>query len=332
MKSLMATPSSGVLVITIGLALTFPSPDSAALADPTARYSVRLDPGHPWRPPFRLDRVGQPIAAVVEASTQPGAAAFVLEAFSKGKRVGGQALNFPDKPPYSVRVTLDGVASADELVLSAVTGEEPKPIELARQAIQVPGFEADAVARPDAVVNPVDLGTILVPAGWLLLGPGQTATLELAAISRTRDLPAARAEGVVRLDAGAAQRLSVSPSRRRPGTTQNQTARSAAAGGLAISSRSSSTTAPAGELWRKAIPVMLVHDPSPPAALRRHLRALALRRADLGPRAGTGKFSSMRYEDGWKPDLRDVVVWLPNGGRFVFWRGSSLYPLLGRRS
>ena len=34
----------------------------------------------------------------------------------------------------------------------------------------------------------------------------------------------------------------------------------------------------------------------------------------------------MRDEEGWKPDLRDVVVWLPNGGRFVFWRGSSYIP------
>ena len=34
----------------------------------------------------------------------------------------------------------------------------------------------------------------------------------------------------------------------------------------------------------------------------------------------------MPYEDGWKPELSDVVVWLPNGGRFVFWRGSSYIP------
>ena len=40
----------------------------------------------------------------------------------------------------------------------------------------------------------------------------------------------------------------------------------------------------------------------------------------------TGKFSEMTYEGGWKPELSDVVVWLPNQARFVFWRGSSYIP------
>ena len=31
-------------------------------------FQVRLDRGHPWRPPFGLDRVGQPIAVVIESS------------------------------------------------------------------------------------------------------------------------------------------------------------------------------------------------------------------------------------------------------------------------
>ena len=85
-------------------------------------------------------------------------------------------------------------------------------------------------------------------------------------------------------------------------------------------------TVPAVELWRKAIPVMLVRDPP------RHPRFGATYErlrydAPISVREpGTGKFSSMRYEDGWKPELRDVVVWLPNGGRFVFWRGSSYIP------
>ena len=85
----------------------------------------------------------------------------------------------------------DGVISADELVLSVhATRGRRQPVELARQSDRdFAELEADAIARPDAIVNPVDLGTILVPAGWLLLGPGQSATLEVAAISRTRDLP-----------------------------------------------------------------------------------------------------------------------------------------------
>jgi hypothetical protein len=40
----------------------------------------------------------------------------------------------------------------------------------------------------------------------------------------------------------------------------------------------------------------------------------------------TGAFSSLSYEKGWDPALRDVVVSFPNGARFVFWRGSSYIP------
>ena len=53
-------------------------------------------------------------------------------------------------------------------------------------------FEADAVAVPEPRMNPVDLGAILVPESWLLLGRGQAASVEAAALSRGRDLPDAR--------------------------------------------------------------------------------------------------------------------------------------------
>ncbi len=41
-------------------------------------------------------------------------------------------------------------------------------------------------------MNPVNLGAVLVPSGWLLLGPGQSATLDVAAIGRDRDRPGSR--------------------------------------------------------------------------------------------------------------------------------------------
>ena len=61
-------------------------------------------------------------------------------------------------------------------------------------------------------MNPVDLGAILVPAGWLLLGPGQTAKLEAAAISRTADWPRSPAHGTIRIGSGrrSARQLSLS--------------------------------------------------------------------------------------------------------------------------
>jgi hypothetical protein len=40
----------------------------------------------------------------------------------------------------------------------------------------------------------------------------------------------------------------------------------------------------------------------------------------------TGKFSSMSYDTAWPPQLKDVVISLPNGSRYVFWRGSCYIP------
>jgi hypothetical protein len=80
------------------------------------------------------------------------------------------------------------------------------------------------------------------------------------------------------------------------------------------------------ELWRKTIPVMLVYQaprwPKFGASYTklRYDSPISIR----DPKTGT--FSSMSYEQGWNPALQDVVVSLPSGARFVFWRGSSYIP------
>ena len=48
--------------------------------------------------------------------------------------------------------------------------------------------------------------------------------------------------------------------------------------------------------------------------------------APISVRQPDGTFTSMSYADAWDPKLQDVVVALPNGTRFVFWRGSSYIP------
>jgi hypothetical protein len=316
-------------VITLGVLVFTLVPlasDRAFPSEGQSTYRLKLDVRHPWRPPFRLDRVGQPIAVVVEASARPGDAIFRLEAFSNGKLVGGKELSFTENPPYSARATLDGAVAADELVVSSRTEKSPKPVELVRQAIRLPEIDADAVAVPDRLINPVDLGTILVPAGWLLLGPKQTATLEIAVLYRTRDMPGSRLKAWFN---SAPSRIATEPMPLR-------------AGERTMLKLKLPETPPDGdrdhltvilddgagrELWRKAIPVMLVRDP--PSRPRFGATYENLRYdAPISVREpGTGKFSSMPYEAGWTPELRDVVVWLPNGGRFVFWRGSSYIPL-----
>jgi hypothetical protein len=282
-------------------------------------YKIRLASGHPWRPPFGLDRIGKPVAAVCEATAPSAQSHYRLTARLKGREVANYPIQFPASPPYSARATLDRFA--DELVLSTVADA----VELARQTIELPAIDVDAVARTDSITNPVDLGTILVPAGWLLVGPRQSATLEFAAISRLETFPRAQLRTAFESApqrstsatiALAAERLArdriplPEPPRDREHDSLN----------LVLDDGNGRT------LWRKTIPVMLV--PNPPRRPRfgatyerlRYDAPISLRNP------ATGAYSSMPYENGWKPQERDVVVWLPNGARFVFWRGSSFIP------
>jgi hypothetical protein len=133
-----------------------------------------VDESHPWRPPFGLDRVGQPLTILVQASQPPSLLNYRLTLRHRGRDVARYSLEFTTKPPYSASIRIAG--HGDELVLSTGIDIAGYDIELARQRLQTARIEAESLARPESVVNPVDLGTILVPHGWLLLGPGQMVT------------------------------------------------------------------------------------------------------------------------------------------------------------
>ncbi len=297
---------------------------TADASNPTTTYQVRLDTGHPWRPPFGLDRIGRPIAVVVEANAAGAQSHYRLTALVRGREVGRYPIQLPASPPYSARVVLD--AFADELVLSTVTDS----VELARQAIHLPEIEADAVARPDTIINPVDLGTILVPSGWLLLGPGQPATLDLAVISRVASFPRASLKAAFESAPGHSVLAPIALAAGRLARHQLQLPepphdRDRDMVNVVLDDGTGRT------LWHKTIPVMLVSKPP------RHPRFGATYErlrydAPISIRdPATGAYSSIPYEKGWKPELRDVVVWLPGGARFVFWRGSSLIPFWAGR-
>ena len=191
-------------------------------------------------------------------------------------------------------------------------------------------MEADAVARPDQVVNPVDLGTILVPAGWLLLAPDQSASLEPAAVNRTSDVAGARLRAWFESDPGRVASTAVD-----------------LRAGLRVKQSLALPQAPPGRdrdtlrvllddgqghtLWKKTITTMLVPDPprwpkfGATTTRLRYDEPISVR----DPK--TGVYSTIPYEKGWDPTLKDVVVSLPNGSRFVFWRGSSYIPFWAGR-
>ena len=95
-------------------------------------------------------------------------------------------LRFQERPNSQLRLI------PQEVALQAKCTSAPEPQEIARHTVIWPQIEADAEARPDQQVNPVDLGAILVPANWLLLAAGQSAVIDMAAISHAQDLPSGR--------------------------------------------------------------------------------------------------------------------------------------------
>ena len=310
-----------------GLLLLRPSPGIGAEAPgagPAAQ--IRIEPGHPWRAPFGLQRMGCPVTVVVETAADPQPRpGYWLVAYLRGKEVARSALSVPNKPPYACRVSLDGWPT--ELVLVARSADGTAK-ELARQKVEPVPFEAEAVARPDRVVNPVDLGAILVPADWLLLAGGQKGSLEVAAICRAGDLPGARVTAW--FDSAPAAKASADMPLVQDRRSQVRLPLPPPPALDRDVLHVSLAPATGAELWHKRIPAMLVHRPPqwPEfGAARTRLRY----DAPISVRSEDGKFSSLPYADGWDKRLDDVVVALPNGSRFVFWRGSCYVPFWAGR-
>ena len=215
-------------------------------------------------------------------------------------------------------------AAADELILSVAPRQGASSVELIRKKVDIPDIEAVAIARPDQVVNPVNLGAILVPTGWLLLGPGQSATLEIAAISRSRDFSEAKLKMFFESEPG---RSTTSEMPLRAGVRTQQSL------ALTLSPPARNRDVlrlvlhqSGGPLWMEAIPVMFVAKPLQHPRFGATYERLRYDAPISVRDPKTGTFSSMPYERGWEANLQDIVVWLPNGARFVFWRGSSYIP------
>ncbi len=302
-------------------------PPRAIAQETRPAFRIQLDPGHPWRPPFGLERVGQPLTVLVESRAKPDGSGHTLAAFENGKEVGRFPLHFSAATPFTARVAL--AASADEIAVLSDSNQGAKKV-LAREAIHPPNLEVEAVPRPDTVINPVDLGTILVPNGWLLLGPGQAGVVDVAALARTNEIPDARVRVWFESTPSVQNAVSILLRKGRRAdrhlrVPETSTARDRDVLHVSLSDGKGN------DLWHKTIPTMVVHNaPHWPTfgATDTKLRY----DAPISVRdPGTGTFSTIPYKDAWDPALHDVVVSLPNGARFVFWRGSSYIPFWAGR-
>ncbi len=298
----------------------------AAEAAPGARAQVRVDYGHPWRAPFGLQRVGRPLGAIVEFAPGHVPPEAWLVGYRDGKEIARHRVAAEGKDPRVRRASF--AVWPDELRLLAPAASGGLG-EWARQAVRVPAFEAEAAARPDAVVNPVDLGAILVPSDWLLLAGGQGGTIEVAAVSRAADVPGARAVAWFESSPGKTTTAEAPLVRDRRATAAMRLPPAPTA--LDRDTLYVSLVDAGGkELWRKKTPTMLVRNPPKWPAFGA-ARTMLRYDAPISVRADDGKLSSIDYAAAWDAALDDVVVSLPNGSRFVFWRGSSYVPFWAGR-
>jgi len=296
---------------------------------------VRVDSGHPWKPPFGIDRVGAlPVAHVELATRQATTRDYFLMAYRHGREVERHKLAFLRKPPPYLESSVASKAEVaapifanvhltsipSEIVLQSECNGHKE--DLARQAVNWPQIEADATARPDRRINPLDLGVILPPYDWLLLTGGQTAVIKAAALSRERDLPQAKLRGW--FDGGKALEVALPLVRNQRAVKELSLPIPTTGEGTNLHV---SLTDGRQEVWNKEIHTMIVRKvPDWPTfgAVETKLRYDAPISVN-DPKTGA-PLPSIDYNTAWNPKLNDVVVFLPNGSRFVFWRGSSYAP------
>ena len=303
----------------------FEHPGSVAGQRAAVTFAPRFqfDPGHPWRPPFGVERVGlTPVIVQFASETQP-APEHWLAAYRDDKEVDRRALDVSGNSPFTARVTFATSPAPEELVLLA-KDKDGKTVERARWKVERPPFEADAEAAADPVINPVNLGAILPPADWLVLGPEQQARATVAAFSSKEEVRGAEVlawfksspdrptKAAVELPKGVRTELKLPlPA---PAFTKHRDT-------LHVTIRDDQ----GHELWHKTITTMLVQDtPKLPAfgAIETKLRY----DYPLLSYSGPDEVTEMPYDQAWAPERKDVVVALPNGSRFVFWRGAAYTP------
>jgi hypothetical protein len=303
----------------------FEHPGSVAGRPESAPFAPRFqfDPGHPWRPPFGVDRIGlTPVIVQFDGGTFPTKDHW-LAAYRDGSEVDRRNLDVSGNPPFTARVSFATSPAPEELRLLA-KDKEGKTVERTRWKVERPALEAEAKATAYPEMNPVDHGAILPPADWLVLGSEQEARITVAAFSAKEAMPGAElsvwfesntgkpTKAIVDLTPGVRSELKLTLPF--PVSAKDEEK-------LHVSLRD----AKGRELWRKTIRTMLLRGaPKLPAfgATETKLRY----DYPLLSYAGPDQVTELPYEKAWAAERKDVVVSLPNGSRFVFWRGAAYTP------
>jgi hypothetical protein len=283
----------------------------------------QFDPGHPWRPPFGVERVGLTPVIVQFASDTHPAAEHWLAAYREGKEVERNALDVLGNSPFTARVTFITSPAPEELVLLA-KNKDGNTVERARWKVERPVFEADAEAQAHPVINPVDRGAILPPADWLVLSPGQQPRVKIAAFSAKETISSAEVLAWFESDDQKPMKA-VADLRFGVRSELNLTLPFPASGKDRDTLHIELRDAKGRVLWRKTIPTMLMQSaPKLPAfgAIETKLRY----DYPLLSYSGPDQVTKIPYDKAWAPERKDVVVALPNGSRFVFWRGAAYTP------
>jgi hypothetical protein len=314
-----------------------------------------VESGHPWQPPFGLNRVGRSYDVVVTfQSKELPSGEFRLISYSQGKELSKKTINLTNKMPFSGNMLKPNAIGYDQFGISYIgtraftdktvdaftgrttmientdqvalffTASGKDPVELARQEVILPSLEAEAVARPEKVINPVDLNAILVPADWLLLAGGQKAYVTVAALNRNKNISSARTTAWFNSapQNKVSQQLPLSQGNR----VQKDLLLPECSRTLEKDILHISIEEPEGkELWHKEIKVMIV--PNPPALPTFGAVKTKLRYDSPIINIINGKNVPLNYNELWAPEFQDVVVCLPNGSRWVFWRGTNYIPV-----
>jgi hypothetical protein len=343
-----------LLLFLVGMSSVHGQESPAAKVPPSSAVKFQVtEHGHPWRPPYGVDRVGQSYDIIVNIqSKELPVGEFVLVSYSHGKELSKKTIQLTNKIPFSGRMpkaeeadqfaiyfigsqaitektgnTFNGrapmIENTDQVALLYTTNGKD-PVELARQEVNLPSLEAEAVARPDKVINPIDLNSILVPANWLLLAGGQKAYVTVAVLNRDNRITNGRVTAWYNSSPNykVNEPLPLSQGNKvQKELLLPECSKTLEKDILHVSVQNSDGK----ELWHEQIKVMIV--PNPPVLPSFGALKTKLRYDSPVINIVNGKNVPLNYNELWKPEFEDVVVCLPNGSRWVFWRGTSYIPI-----